>query len=185
MRRAGALIVVTAIAGVLAAAAGATSSAGKYYTLRVHETLRLAGSNVLCGAGSTAGLTYIDCGIVNSAGKELSGSYVSLLAKNGRTTVIADGGKKILFDKTAGLMEREAGNVLHAGDSFGIAGIATVFCSAANVQGKPTVFCDRVDKKGNFVHNSYAFGISDTVVTALMWDSKGHSKLLQSWPENG
>jgi hypothetical protein len=175
---------VVAVAGALASSAGA-NSAGKYYALRVHETLRLAGSNVLCGAGSTAGLTYIDCGIVNSAGKELAGSYVSLLAKSGRTTVIADGGKKILFDKTAGLMERSVGNVLHAGDSFGIAGVATVYCSAANVQGRPTVFCDLVDTKGGFVHDSYAFGISDTVLTALMWDAKGHSKLLKSWPENG
>ncbi len=181
MGKAGALLLGALLAGGLAAQADGRSAAT--ITLRANQTLRLAGTNVLCGAGSAAGLTFIDCGIVNSAGLEITGSYVALLGQNGRVSIVGKKGKQILFDRIAGPMMREAGLVAHPGDTILLAGVSTISCSAANVSGRPTIFCDRVDSKSNFEPGSYAFGIGDTVVTALGWDAKRKVHLIHSWPE--
>jgi hypothetical protein len=183
MRKAGALLLGALLAGGLAAEAGGRSAAT--ITLRAGQTLRLAGTNVLCGSGNAAGLTFVDCGIVNSAGLEITGSYVALLGQNGRVSVVGKQGKQVLFNRIGGPMMREAGIVAHPGDTILLAGVSSIFCSAAKVSGQPTIFCDRVDSKGNFEPGSYAFGIGDTVVTALGWDAKRKAHLIHSWPENG
>jgi hypothetical protein len=182
MRTAGALLLV--VVGFCGLASSAGGRQAVPITLKVHQTVRLAGSNVLCGAGNAAGVTFVDCGVVDAAGNARKGSYVALLGQNGRVSVVS-ASNKIVFDRTAGLMQREADTVVHPGDTILAAGVRTILCTAAKVDGKPTVFCDRVDAKGRFAPGSYAFGISDIVVTALGWDAKRAAHLLHSWPENG
>jgi hypothetical protein len=182
MRVAGALLLGTALAGGLAAGAG--GRAGATITLRLHQTLTLAGTSVLCGSGHAAGLTFVDCGVVDAAGDAKQGSYIALLAQNGKLSIATRDGK-IAFNRIGGVLLRRAGIVAHPGDAITLAGISTIACSAASVSGKPTIFCDRVEARGNFEPGSYAFGIGDTVLTAIGWDARRKAHLIHSWPENG
>lgn len=47
------------------------------------------------------------------------------------------------------------------------------------------VSVETLGKEGLVRPNSYSFGIGDTLVTSLSWDSTRHVHLLNSWPENG
>jgi hypothetical protein len=184
MRGLGAVLLAAALTASFAGAAGGRSSAR--ISLKLHATVRLAGTNVACNSGRASGVTYVDCAIVDAAGDAKKGSYLALLGQNGKFDIVTRA-SKIVFSKVGGSMMRESetGLVAHAGDTIALPGINSIFCSAANVAGKPTIFCDRIDAKGRFPAGSYAFGFSDSIVTALRWDSKGHAKLVRSWPENG
>jgi hypothetical protein len=181
MRTAG----VFALGVVLAAslASSALARPANALTLRVHQTLRVSGTNILCGAGHTAGVTYVYCAIVDSAGDARKDSYLALLTQTGKVNIVTRN-TKIVFNRTGTSLLRVA-LVARPGDTIDVAGVTTIGCSVAKVSGKATVFCDKIDAKGNFVPGSYAFGMSDTIVTALGWNAKRQAHLIHSYPESG
>ena len=92
---------------------------------------------------------------------------------------------KVVFVRRAGALMRVSTVTVRPGDQIKLAGSSNVGCSAATVGGKPTIFCDVLDSKGNFAQNSYAFGIRDSNLTALFWNDKGKVSAVKSWRENG
>jgi hypothetical protein len=184
MRTAGAIF-AAAIAGGLLAAAPAARPAGKVVTMRMHDTLEIAGSHILCGYAISNGQTFVDCGIPGSNGQPKRGSYVATMTTKGKVAIVAASTNKIVFDEIAGPMLRAGDVVAHPGDTIKLLGTTRMACSASKVGGAATVFCDQYDAKGNIRHGSLAFGMSDSVVTALGWTAKGKVFVIKSWPENG
>jgi hypothetical protein len=153
--------------------------------LPLHGTISLTGSKILCGSGHLKGLTYVDCGVGDGSGQPKRGSYVALMAADGRVNIVSATTLKTLFSrKPASVARRAVGTPVRPGDTIDVPG-TRISCSASAVRGTPTIFCDYVDKHGLARPSSYAFGISDTVVTVLGWDGAGHAHLLRSWRENG
>lgn len=47
----------------------------------------------------------------------------------------------------------------------------SILCDVITTGGKPTLLCEYVDGKGVVHPNSYAFAISDELVSSLRWDA--------------
>jgi hypothetical protein len=184
MTRATASVVVAILMATFAASADGRSTKG--YIVPLHTTIVVKGSRVVCGAGKSNGLIFVDCGIPGSNGQPREGSYVALIATSGKVSVIDVTTTKIVFNRVGGTLARSVAPVtIAAGDSFEVSGVTSILCNAALAGGKTSVFCNYVDKKGLVRPGSYAFGIGDTVVTAQGWDAKRHPHVIKAWPENG
>ena len=183
MRRVAATLVSGVLVCVFAAAVSARS--GAIVPLPLHGTISLSGSKILCGSGHLNGLTYIDCGVADASGQPKRGGYVALMAANGRVSIAAVSTNKIVFSRTpAAAIRATVGTPVHTGDLIELPA-TSILCNVSLISGKPTIVCEYVDRKGVVRPNSYSFGIGDTLVTSLGWDSTRHVHLLKSWPENG
>jgi hypothetical protein len=69
-------------------ASSAAPSSSRTIPLVLHGTVILSGSSIRCGSGVLNKLTYIDCGISDSTGQPKKGSFVLLMAQDGRVNVI-------------------------------------------------------------------------------------------------
>ncbi len=177
-------ILVCATAAVLVAA-GAAARSTRVIPLQLHGTVVLAGSKIRCGSGQLKGLTYVDCGVADGSGQPKRGSYVALMAADGRVNIVSATTLKTEFSRVpAAAVATPSPTVVRPGDTVTVPGTA-LSCSASRVSGKATIICYYLDAKGVVRPHSYSFGISDSVVTALGWDGARHAHLIHAWPENG
>ncbi len=181
-------LLALALAGVITTGLAVSPAGGQSLgtvPLPLHGTIGLTGSKIRCGSGTLKGLTYVDCGVASASGQPKRGGYVALIAADGRVNIVSTTTLKTEFSrKPAGVVRETAVTPVRPGDTIEVPG-TSILCSASSVQGKPTIFCDYVDKKGSIRPGSYSFGISDVVVTALGWDAVRHAHVISSWPENG
>jgi hypothetical protein len=174
----------------VAVPASATASAGRVVVLPQHGTLLLAGSQVTCGSGTTAGQTFIDCGIIGTKGNPKAGSYVALMTRAGKVTVFGASTNTIVFSRTPAARVRSrpdaAGSIAaRAGDRISLPGVPSISCQVSDTGKQTTIICYHVDAKGVVLTGSYSFGMSDVVVTTLGWSKTRKASLLGHWPENG
>jgi hypothetical protein len=175
------------LAGAVAAGASARP-AGQVATIRPNQSFALHGSHVLCIYQKRSTGAGMECGIVDSSGQPLHGSLIAVLPLTGGISVVAAYSNKVVFVRRADTMQRNAGDSsigVGLGAQINLSDTTKMGCSTVKVSGKPTVFCDMLDGKGGFAHNSYAFGISDSTLTALYWNAKGKVSAVDSWTENG
>lgn len=179
------MLVAAILAGSLVSAAAGRS--GGVVPLQLGGALYLSGSHIRCGSGKDVkGVTLVDCEIVDASDYPKRGSYIVLMEANGRVNVTNESTLKTVFDrKPAAVVQARAKTIIHPGDRIELPGTSTISCNASLVGRKPTIFCYYVDKKGVVRAHSYSFAISDTIVTTLGWDAKGHASVIHSWPENG
>ena len=174
----------------LAVAAAATPTAQAHATrvvpLPQGSTLLLAGSHVTCGSGRLNGETFIDCGIVGVHGQPKAGSYVTLMATDGKVAVATAATHRIVFNRAPAVRRIEESTITaRPGDAIVLPGVPDISCDVRSLSGVPTIFCYLVDKHGIVRPGSYSFGLSDVVTTTLAWYSTSRSKLVGHWAENG
>jgi len=176
------------VSAALVACSVASAQATRTISLSPGGYVYLAGSNVRCGAVHSNGITFVSCGVVLANGDAKRGSYVAAMQSNGRVAIIhaiKPGKTTTVFDRTpAAVVEAAAKTLARPGDHIRIPG-TSIACSAGLVSGKATIFCDYVTAGGGARPHSYAFGMSNTLLTSLGWDATSHVHLLGSWPENG
>jgi hypothetical protein len=184
MRKTGLLLAIATLAACFGAPAEAAQ--GKVVALPMGGTLLLAGSHVTCGSGHLNGKTFIDCGIIGVHGQPKVGSYVVLMAADGKVGVATAATHKIVFNRAPAARDRPTDDITaHPGDVIVLPTLQAISCEVRSLTGVTTIFCYYVDKKGIVRPGSYSFGLSDVVTTTLLWSSTSKSRLLGHWPENG
>ncbi|HEX4519670.1 MAG TPA: hypothetical protein VH063_08840 [Gaiellaceae bacterium] len=184
MTKAGTFLTAAIAAGVLAAAASA-GPAVKVVTLQTGQTMELSGSHVLCIYQKRDGGAGIECAVGDSSGQPLHDSYIVVMPTTGGISVVVPYSNKVVFVRKGGVLQRASAIVVGPGVEIKLAGTTKLGCSTVAVRGVPTVFCDLLDAHGNFLPNSYAFGLGDTTLTALHWNPAGKVSTVKSWRENG
>jgi hypothetical protein len=164
----------------------ADAGSSKVVELPMGGTLLLAGSHVTCGSGHLNGETFIDCGIIGVHGQPKVGSYVVLMAGDGKVGVSTASTHKIVFNRAPAARARPADDITaRPGDVIVLPTLQKISCDVRSLTGVTTIFCYYVDRKGIVKPGSYSFGLSDVVTTTLAWYSPSKSKLVGHWPENG
>jgi hypothetical protein len=177
VRRACAAFAAASLAAGLVSGAGARRSA--VIDLTVDHVVTVSSSSIGCGARSSGGEAYIYC-----TSSRPTAAYVAIMASNGRVEILSVKTHGAVFDRTPSAFDaRSATPVAHLEDIVTVSGTA-ILCDVFKVGGKPTMVCEYVDRKGVARPDSYAFGISDTVVSSLEWDAAGKVHVLQSWRES-
>ncbi len=184
MRKAGTFFVVAILAAALAAAASGRSE-GKTVTLQVGQTLELGGSHVICIYQRRDGGSGIECAVADSSGRPLHGSYIVVMPVTGGISVVVPYSNKVVFVRKGGVMLRASTISVGTGEEIKLAGTSKLACSTVAVRGEATIFCDLLDAHGNFLPDSYAFGLGDSTLTALYWNAAGKVSTVKSWRENG
>jgi hypothetical protein len=184
MRKAGTFLTVAILAAALAAAASGRPE-GKTVTLQVNQDLELSGSHVICIYQKRDGGSGIECAIADSSGQPKHGSYIVVMPVTGGISVVVPYSNKVVFVRKGGPMLRDSSITVGDGTEIELAGTSKLGCSTVAVRGEPTIFCDLLDGHGNFLPNSYAFGLGDSTLTALQWNAAGKVKTVASWRENG
>jgi hypothetical protein len=179
-------VLLLAMAIVACAVGSAAASASRVVSLPQGATLLIAGSNVTCGSGHQNGETFIDCGIVGVRGQPKVGSYVTLMADDGKVGVATATTHRIVFNRAPAELRGETATITaHVGDSIVLPGVPSISCIVRRVSGQANIFCYFVDAHGAVRPGSYSFGLSDVVTTTLAWTSATHWRLVGHWPENG
>jgi len=179
-------ILVAAAVATACLCPGAQARSSKVVELPMGGTLLLAGSHVTCGSGHLNGETFIDCGIIGVRGQPKVGSYVVLMAGDGKVGVTAASTNKIVFNRApAARADRASDITARPGDVIVLPTLQKISCDVRSLTGVTTIFCYYVDRKGIVKTGSYSFGLSNVVTTTLAWYSPSKSKLVGHWPENG
>jgi hypothetical protein len=184
MRKAGTFSALAILAAVLALPASGRPET-KTVTLQVNQTLELAGSHVICIYQKRDGGSGIECAIADSSGQPKHGSYIAVMPVTGGVSVVVPYSNKVVFVRKGAPMMRASSITVGSGTAIELAGTSKLGCSTATVRGEPTIFCDLLDAHGNFLPNSYAFGLGSTTLTALHWNAADKISTVGSWPENG
>src|SRR6266852_1197482 len=127
MRKSGTFLLVATLAGAVVMAAPARTS-GNVVTLQVNQSLRLAGSHVLCVYQSRSGGSGIECAVVDTSGQPKHGSYVVVLPTNPPTgiSVVIAYSNKVVFVRRAGSLMRVSTVSVRPGDQIKLAGSSNV-----------------------------------------------------------
>ncbi len=184
MKKAGTFLGIAILAAAIAAAASAQNG-GKVVTLQPKQTVELSGSHVFCLYQKDSGGAGMECAVADGSGQPKHGSHIIVMLASGGISVVVPYTNKVVFVRKGGTMLRESSITVGNGTEIKLAGTTKLGCSTAGVRGEATIFCDLLDAHGNFLPNSYAFGIGDSTLTALQWNAAGKVKTVGSWPENG
>jgi hypothetical protein len=184
MTKAGTFLVAAIAASALAASATARPDV-KVVTLQTGQTMELSGSHVICIYQKRDGGAGIECAVVDSSGQPLHGSYLVVMPTTGGISVVVPYSNKVVFVRKGGALKRDSSITVGSGVEIKLADTTKLGCSTVAVRGEPTVFCDLLDPHGNFLPNSYAFGLGDTTLTALHWNAAAKVSTVRSWRENG
>jgi hypothetical protein len=180
------LVLAAVAVAVACSCTAAEARSSKVVELPMGGTLLLANSHVTCGSGHLNGKTFIDCGIVGVKGQPKAGSYVVLMAADGKVGVSNATTNKIVFNRAPAARERATADIIaRPGDFVELPTLQKISCDVKSLSGVPTIFCYYVDKRGVVKPGSYSFGLSDIVTTTLAWYSTTKSKLVGHWAENG
>ncbi len=184
MQKAGTFLGIAILAAAIVATASGRNAA-KVVTLQPGQTVELSRSHVICIYQKKSGDFGMECAIVDSSGQPKHGSYIVVMLASGGISVVVPYTNKVVFVRKGRTMLRDSSITVGNGTEIKLAGTTKLGCSTVAVRGEPTVFCDLLDAHGNFLPNSYAFGIGDSTLTALQWNAAGKVKTVGSWRENG
>jgi hypothetical protein len=184
MQKAGSFLGIALLAAAIVAAASARDD-GKVVTLQPKQTIELSGSHVFCLYQKDSGVSGMECAVADSSGQPKHGSYIIVMLASGGISVVVPYTNKVVFVRKGGTMLRDSSITVGSGTEIKLGGTSKLGCSTVDVRGEPTVFCDLLDAHGNFLPNSYAFGIGDSTLTALRWNAAGKVSTIGSWRENG
>jgi hypothetical protein len=167
-----------AVFAMVALAPAAAARLTGIIDLSVNETVGLSGSSVGCGSREANGAPYIYC-----TSSKPSAGYVALMAGTGRTEILSVQTHEAVFDRLRQAVGVSFVGAARVGDVIVVSG-TSVLCQVITTDARPTVLCEYVNRRGAPRPNSYAFAISDAMVSSLEWDAKGRVHVLGSWRES-